>query len=80
MSANFEGKTPGRDDLIRRLCHYVLDQVPDEGLEEAGETLAHIYVFYSGRAQGQKLLPRQTIETAAFGKSYDRDPLYIAEE
>ena len=77
---DFKEKLPRRDDLVRVLCHYFLGQVPDEGLEEAGETLAHIYRFYAERAQDQKFLPRHTVETASFGKSYDREPFYITEE
>ena len=68
------------DDLVRHLCHYILDQVPDEGLQEAGDTLAHIYKFYVERARDLKLPQMHTVETASFGKSYDRDPLYITEE
>lgn len=80
LTADFKERIPGRDELVRRLCHYVLHQVPDEGLEEVGETLVHICNFYAERSQEQKLLQNNTIEEASFGKSYDRDPFYITGE
>ncbi len=80
LTADFQGQTPARDELLRLLCHYVLDQVSNEGLEEVGETLVHICNFYAERSEEQKLLQNHTIENASFGKSYDRDPFFITGE
>ncbi|MCH7635490.1 MAG: hypothetical protein IIA36_12500 [Proteobacteria bacterium] len=80
MTADFKEQKSGRDELVRHLCHYILDQVSDEGLEEVGETLVSICKFYAERSQEQKLLQNYTIEEASFGKSYDRDPFYITGE
>ena len=80
LTADFKEQIPGRDEWARLFWHYVLDQVPDEGLEEVGETLVQICEFYFERSQEQKLLETDTIEEASFGKSYDRDPFYITGE
>lgn len=81
LSADFLDNPPRRDELVRLLCHFVLGQVPTEGLDEVGDTLAGIYNFYTERAQADKLLPSPTtVETAALGKAYDREPFYITEE
>ena len=80
LTADFKEQIPGRDEWARFFWHYVLDQVPDEGLEEVGETLVQICEFYFERSQEQKLLQMDTVEEATFGKSYDRDPFYITGE
>ncbi len=80
LTADFMEQTLGRDEMARLLWHYVLDQVPDEGLEEVGETLVNICEFYVERSHEQKLLQTDTVEEASFGKSYDRDPLHITGE
>ncbi len=80
LTADFKEQIQGRDEWARLFWHYVLDQVPDEGLEEVGETLVNICEFYVGRSHEQKLLQTDTVEEASFGKSYDRDPLHITGE
>lgn len=80
LTADFTEQKSGRDELVRHFCHYILDQVSDEGLEEVGETLVSICKFYAERSQEQKLLQNHSSEEASFGKSYDRDPFYITGE
>ncbi len=80
MSADFAKTIPGRNEVVRFICHYILDQVPDEGLDELGETLAHLFEFYAERAQFERPQLTHEVGTASIGKSYDRDSLYITEE
>ena len=84
--AQFEGLIPnGRFEdyipIIRRvLCHYLLDQLPDEGLPEAYDSLGGMQEFYSEpHSQSVPRLP-QHVTAASYGDSYERPEFRIAEE
>ena len=57
----------------RSLCHIIIDDIPDEGLEELLQSVVDIHEFYSNRPDNNKQ-PKQKIERiqCEYGRSYDR--------
>ena len=84
--AQFEGLIlNGRSEeyipIIRRvLCHFLLDQLPDEGLPEAYDSLGGMQDFYS--EPHPQSLPRlvEHVTAVSYGDSYERPEFRIAED
>lgn len=67
--------------LSRRLaCHFLVDQIPDEGVPESLATMIDLYKFYYKRTVGLPLrLPLVERTTARLGDERMRAPFEIDE-
>ena len=67
--------------VLRILCHFLVDRIPDNGLKETGETLLEIGQFYRERSKDDMpLLAEKTEINARRGRSYERPEFPIPEE
>lgn len=66
--------------LKRLLCHALLQRLPDEGLDEAAESLFHMNEFYRlPRYAPPPALPRKSL-TVQMGAGYVRPVFPVTEE
>ena len=49
LTASFEGRTPQYADVLRIACHHIIEQLPDEGLEELSQSLDEMTKYYAGK-------------------------------
>ena len=67
--------------VLRMQCEELLDQIPDEGLDELYETINNIIEFYASRITDESLLyPETRTTTAKVVNKYERPDFYISEE
>ena len=72
---------PDQDTLrLRLMCHFLLDALPSEGLEEVSEAIRDTYVFYLERTPSTFSLPARQTAKAGVIRSYERPVFSLAEE
>ena len=64
----------------RLACHFILTQLPDQGLSEALDTLAEMWRFYADRTPGHAELPAPSPMTATLEPPYERPAFSVGEE
>lgn len=65
---------------LRIMCHFLLDALPSEGLEEVCEAIRDTYVFHLEHIPSTYSLPvRQTVKSGV-GRSYERPIFSLSEE
>ena len=68
-----------RNVFWRAICHYLVDMVPEPGLEELAESVASLYDFYREMPSPTAALPARTVQ-GAIDRAYQRPVVDIAEE
>lgn len=68
-----------RNVFWRAVCHYLVDAVPEQGLEELTESVASLYGFYLGLPSPTPARPAKTVQ-GAIDRAYQRPVVDIAEE
>ena len=68
--------------LLRLTCHFLLDQIPDRGLDEAFDTLTEIYDFYVSQIEEEatQLLPKPPSLEANITQSIVRPVFPVIED
>jgi hypothetical protein len=66
---------------LRLLCHYLLNQIPDEGLPELCESIGQIYEFHFSTATAYTPPKFETRSVRAKrGRAYERPEFSLADE
>lgn len=67
---------------LRVLCHYLINNIPDEGLAELCQSIADIHDYYITRAHHLRSLPlpSRDVLKAKSGATYERPAFGLAEE
>lgn len=70
-----------RNFWARLGCHLIIDRIPEEGLQEACESLSEIYNFYTELppTANQPLLEPQPIQVT-LSASYERPAFQLTED
>jgi hypothetical protein len=72
--------SPQHHQLLRLACHYFLETIPNEGLEETCEQLTSLLDFYSEYVPALDLAPRLTSsKSGQWGEQTIRPPIYVTE-
>lgn len=66
--------------MLRVVCHYLLDRMPDESIPELCESFGRIYDFYSTRPTNVPSLPLRQSIRARRGQVQERPEFVIDEE
>lgn len=75
------GETDVPEPVKARIaCHFLLSQIPDEGMSEALETLAQMWQFYRTPVLPPPALPAPARIPAKLGETYVRPVFPVTEE
>jgi hypothetical protein len=67
--------------MLRLLCHVLLDQIPDQGMQELLDIMSDLYEFYSSRTEAYTpSLPEPPKLKARVGKAIIRPVFPIIED
>lgn len=65
---------------VRIVCHFLLSQIPDEGMAEALETLVGMWLFYRTPVSPPPALPAPVRIPVELRKTYVRPVFPVTEE
>ncbi len=76
-----DSKTPeiSKEQILRVLCHVLVDQIPASGLVEVCEDIVDSVKFFQARALSAPLLPQATILSGKI-KAEEPPPGFLLEE
>jgi hypothetical protein len=66
--------------VLRFICHFLVDQIADQGLPEVCQSLREFHDYYEPVADAQQYLPRLTESGAIIDSSYTRPAFAIEGE
>jgi hypothetical protein len=80
LGPNVSTETSEKHILMRALCHFFVDVIPEEGVEELADSALDLLKFYTAPATTSLLGAPQGTVQANIVNAYERPVLDIAEE